>query len=341
MSDKKVDLYTMDLQELKRLAIEEDAKVQAQAAEEAKKTEVKTEDAARVQDDPGQRDEIDNSADADGADKQDVKPDDQQQADADQGNDGAPDEYIARTEIDLGDGSGVQVFTGKGATELDAYKDLNAKLANAQKNASKKIRDQEKLIKTQPEKPKAKQFTDQEEMIYSQEFQTKPSEAFKKMFKEVMGVGVEEFQSEREAFSAFQSERRSLATQQNFVNTHPDYIGNESNGNRMRSWVQAHGHSEFTEDNLEKAYQDLKKSGLLQLKAAEADDATATEGKDQKRIASTGSEVTQQRSSKKGSTIKAGSRTAPVVKTGPTKDELYSMPMDKLRELADSQPAQE
>jgi hypothetical protein len=338
MSDKKVDLYALPLEQLKELAMEDDAKAQEKAVEEAKKAQPQEDAAAqaRVQDDPSQRDEIDNSDEADDDQKEGAKS----EAKGEQ-NDGEPDEYVVRTEIDLGDGSGVQVFTGNGETELEAYKDLNAKLATAQKNASKKIRDQEKLIKAQPVKPKAKEFTPAEELIYTQEFQTKPTEAFKKMFKDIFNQSVEDAQLTLSEAKQVVTERRSLAIQQSFVNTHPDYIGNESNGNRIRSWVQAHGYSEFTEDNLEKAYQDLTKSGLLQLKAAEADDATGTEDKEQKRIASTGSEVAQQRSSKKGSTIKAGSRTAPAAKTGPTKDELYSMPLEKLRDLADSQPAQE
>src|SRR5450631_1656081 len=50
-----------------------------------------------------------------------------------------PEQFIYKKEIDLGDGSGVQVFTGKGASALDALEELSEKLADAQRHATKKI----------------------------------------------------------------------------------------------------------------------------------------------------------------------------------------------------------
>jgi hypothetical protein len=44
-------------------------------------------------------------------------------------------------EIDLGDGSGIQVFRGTGATEVEAYAALADEFAKAQANATKKIRE--------------------------------------------------------------------------------------------------------------------------------------------------------------------------------------------------------
>jgi hypothetical protein len=338
MSETK-DLYAMSMEELKQLALEEDAKAQDSSQAKPDGQERARDENGRFVSDASQRDEIDNSGEAD--DKQDDQ--DEQKADAQDAaeEDGEPEEYIYKREIDLGDGSGVQVFYGKGATKEEALVALADKLADAQKNATKAINEFRRKHPQQPEKPKAKQWPPEEELILTQEFQTKPAEAFKKIYKEIFGESVEDAQLTLQQAKEAVAQQRSLAVQQNFVTTHPDYIGDPSNGEKIRSWVQAHGYSEFTEDNLEKAYQDLKKSGLLKLKSAGADDATETEVADKKRIASSGTDVTQQRSPKKGSTIKAGGRTAPVAKTGPTKDELYSMPLEKLRELADSQPARQ
>jgi hypothetical protein len=120
------------------------------------------------------------------------------------------------------------------------------------------------------------------------------------------------------------------------VKTHDDYLPNASNGKTLAAWLQNNGEKEFSAENLEKAYQDLKQSGLLMLKAEGADEPTGDESKDAVRIEQPKPEATQVRSPR-SSTLSTRSRRVAEVKTGPTEDEAYAMPMDKLRELANKQ----
>jgi hypothetical protein len=314
MSEKDLNPETMPLSELKALALAEAEKPQAEPAATLRDEKGQFTKPAQV---PGQEDELDNSADT---------------------AEETPEEFIVKREIDLGDGSGVQVFTGRGTTELEAVKDMNEKLFEAQRNASKTIRElQKKTPKVDP--PAEKTFTDDEEYVFKKLGQDKPSEQFKTLFKEVTGMDVSEFKSTQVAVKEFQVAQRSQVAQQDFVNTHPDYVPNAENGKKVVEWVQSHNYNEFTSDNLEKAYLDLKKSGLLELKSDGASETTEEDTQQTERIARPTVSTTQSRSSQKSSTISSRRSGAPVVKTGPSEDELYSMPLDKLRQLSNEQLA--
>lgn len=235
-----------------------------------------------------------------------------------------PEQYVVRSEIDLGDGSGVQVFTGTGATELEALRDQNTKLVEAQRNATKKIHDLNSKVKT--EDARTEQQKTDDEYVIAQRLQKEPTRAIRDVVTEVI--------AEREA-----AQKQSLAAQQAFVDGHPDYVADPDNGRRLSAEVQRLGYNEFTEDSLEKAYQSLKASGLLKLKAEEAGGTTEEEVKEPQRIVETKTETTQSRSPKRASTVSTRGTTAAVVKTGPTEDELYSMPMEKLKQLSNEQLA--
>jgi hypothetical protein len=152
---------------------------------------------------------------------------------------------------------------------------------------------------------------------------------------------VEQILADRET-----SARRSTDTQSRFVNTHEDYVADPKNGNgdRMvseyrRLYPTA---TEFTSEGLEKAYLNLKHDGLLVLRSEEADAATETEAEVTARTEQANVEVTQQRSPKRSSTIstRTSTRVSAPVKVEPTEDELYSMPLDKLRALANKHLAE-
>ncbi len=310
-NENEVNLETMPLDELKALALAE-ADKETPAAATPKRDEAGKFVAAPKEDD----EVLDNSG---------------------EGVDDTPDEFIVRREIDLEDGSGVQVFTGKGATELDAVKELNEKLFDAQRNASRTIRELQKKA-PKVETPTEKTFSPDEEYVFKQ-LGEKPSEQFKTLFKEVTGMDVAEFKSSQAAIKEFQKNQRSLQVQQDFVNSHPDYVGNTKNGEAIRDWVQEHNYAEFDANNLEKAYQALKKGGLLELKADEASVTTEAERAESERIAQAERDATQPRSQKKASTVSPRGGRAPVVKTEPSEDDLYKLPMDKLRDLANKQMA--
>lgn len=253
-----------------------------------------------------------------------VKADDTKVVEADDEEEegtGEPDGIIYRREIDLGDGTGVQVF------QSETLEGLVDKLADAQRNATKKIHELNKQVKSQNTKT-AQEIAD-DEYVLSQEMLTKPRETVQKLVAEEQRKIAEE-------------NARVVAVQENFLATHPSYVANPENGKRIVQWLQLNGHAQLTEDGLEKAYQDLSTSGLLKLKVEEADDATDTKGKGTERIVQTKPDVTQQRSSKKSSTISTTRRATTQVVTAPSEDELYDeskYSLEQLRELSNKELA--
>jgi hypothetical protein len=242
-------------------------------------------------------------------------------------DDDEPTSFVVRQEIPNGEGS-VDVYEGVGQNEAEAYRNLAANIATGKENANKKIRELSQKVKAQTA---ADQQTNEDiEYVIQEKLKKNP----KQTIKEVVAETIAEQQA---------ATQRSLQAQEQFVATHPDYIADPKNGNgeRMmnefrRLFPQA---TEFTTDGLEKAYQSLKASRLLALKAEGAGDATDANVNDTQPTAEDTTQTTQQRSQKRGSNITTRSHatTAARVNAQPTQDEAYAMPMEKLRELADAE----
>lgn len=316
------DLETMPLADLRKLALEEDLKEETRLAEEAAAEAAKAAKKERTRDAQGRFVKEDGTVDDDQQETEEEKTAREAAeaaAEAEREKNADPEEFVIRRSIDLGDGSGIQVFVGKGADKEAALEDLNDKFYEAQVNASKKIREQAAQLRT------TKQSTEDEEYVLAEKLKTKPKETIRELLA----------QERREQEESVQ---RSLKIQEDFVNTHPDYIGDTSNGARIRDWVQSHGYTEFTEENLEKAYQDLKASGLLKIKTSDAGGTTDAAAKEAERIAQAQRDAAQSRSSQRSSSVSTRGGT-PVVKTEPTEDELYNMPLDKLKQLSNEQLA--
>jgi hypothetical protein len=233
-----------------------------------------------------------------------------------------PAETVFRRTIDLGDGSGVQVF------EAPTLEELVDKLAEAQRNASKKIR--ELVIKKKEEE----KTTADEEFVISQELMSKPTAAFSKLFASIVGMPIETFKTKVERLDAFEKAQAENAASTSFVQKHPEYVANDANGKRMVKYLEAHN-LPLTEENLTKAFQDLKEIGLVELKSKDVNAVKEQTGADKSRIATSEEVVPQQRRrvssglSQRGRTV-----TVPTKPKEPSEDELYSMPKDKLFEVA-------
>lgn len=314
--ENEIDLDKLTAAELKELAIKE-------AAEEAQKAEADLAAAAKAEEDATAAKAAEEEAATKAAADSQEQP---QKTDAERALEG-DNEFVVKRVIDLEDGSGAQVFIGKGSTNVEALEDLNDKLYEAQVNASKKIRAQEKERAEYLDSKK--QASDDENFLVGKRLKEKPVETI----SEIARKAVKEEQ-DRVAAALAESQR----VQNEFVASHPDYVADEGNGKRMVAWVQTHGYPEFTEDNLEKAYQDLKASGLLKIKDPEASVTTQTTPKDAERIVPAKEETAQPRSSQRASSVPAKAP-ASVIKTEPTEDELYNLPMDKLRSMANDQLA--
>src|SRR5690348_12024093 len=113
MSNQNLDPETMPLEALRALA--------NQQVEDASATPAAP--AAQPRDEKGRFAKTEDGA----ADAVDVAAEDEEF--------GEPDKIIYQREIDLGDGSGVQVF------RADSLEELVDKLAEAQRNATRKIRE--------------------------------------------------------------------------------------------------------------------------------------------------------------------------------------------------------
>ena len=298
---------TMPLEDLRALAIRE--------AEEATAQPAAVPAAGQPRDEKGQfkaadtgKDELDNSGDLADAPADPADPEE-----------ATPSRTIYRKEIDNADGSGVDVY------EADTLEELVDKIAEGKKNANKKIR--ELNLKVKAETVKVQQTTEDEEFLISEKLKKNPKQTMKEIAAEVL----------REQADAT---ARSQAVQNQFVATHPDYVANPANGEKLVAWHKTHGYTEFTTEGLEKAYQDLKKSGLLVLKTEEAGDATDVDDTATQRTAEPKSEATQQRSQKKSSTISTRNRPTVANKVEQfSEDEAYALPLEEVRKRADAQLA--
>jgi len=235
---------------------------------------------------------------------------------------GEPTTTIFRKEIENGNGS-VDVY------EADSLEELVEKLATAKLNANKKI--QEFISEKKASAAQTQQVSADDEYVIGEKLKKNP----KATMKEVVAEVIEERATQQAELAA-----RIKDAQEHFVSTHPDYIPNPENGNRLIAWLKANG-LQITRDGLEKGYQDLKSSRLLELKTEGAGGATEAKDGTTQQTAETQSDATQQRSSKKGSTVSVrnGSRTTAAPNTQPSEDDLYSMPIEKLKDLANKQLA--
>jgi len=238
----------------------------------------------------------------------------------------APKTFVVQRSFDLGDGAGVQVFKGKGATKEEALDDLADKQIEAQRNATKRIKE---LKQAKPEPP-AKD-PKQEESLRASKIVTTPSE----VIKEVLGIEPSELQEVVAEVKQNRVAKQRKAIADEFVVKHPEFYDNDRNAQRLAKAVKLHG--EFSLENLEKAYQDLSESGLLEVKGGEAGDGQ-DKNKPETRIEQPADDNPPQRT-RRASGISTH-RAAPVSRAAElTEDEMYSLPIEEIRKRAEKQLA--
>ena len=267
---------------------------------------------------------------------------------------------VYQRRIDLGDGSGIQVFQGS------TLEELTDKLVEAQMNATKKIREQQKRLEELAPKPVVKrERTADEEFVLAQEFASTPSKAFEKMFLETVGMPMSDFKTKLEKVEAFDRAQSANQAAEQFVALHPEYYAIPRNGTRIQNYMKTYN-MPGTVDNITKAYEDLKASNLLEAKpvvpdpvevakaaelataakvaeAAAAATATANEAAaaEATRVAAAtaaataaaaAAVITKQRSGS-GLSTRGTVVPPPVVSAEPTNAELYAMPLEQLKAL--------
>lgn len=232
-------------------------------------------------------------------------------------------EFFAERSFDLEDGAGSQVYKGKGASREDALEDLSNNLIVAQKNATKRIKE---LKAPKPQEPV---ISKEQESLLAAELVQKPSETITKILK-AHGIDLDDVKESTKFIKSQKEAGKKKASADSFVAQHPDYADTDHNGKLINKWCELH--NDFSLDSFNKAYQDLNDSGLLQVKGEEA-------GRGQEKDKPTTRteeevEVISPRVTKKTSGLSTHRRTVVPVATEPSEDELYSMPLDKLRALA-------
>lgn len=172
---------------------------------------------------------------------------------------------VVEREINLGDGSGVQVFRGVGATETEAYTALADELASAQANATKKIREltQTSVSTNAPDTT----TTPENEFLLQQRLLDAPRATIRELFKEEFGMSPTEIKAKlAKADAALEAQTIDRASDA-FLAANPDYFVSEQNGRRMVRQLEIEGLPPTTE-NMQKVYDGLKADGLITPKPA-------------------------------------------------------------------------
>lgn len=196
-----------------------------------------------------------------------------------------PAEKKGRTytkEIDLGDGSGKQVFTGDSPTEL------SDKLAEAQVNASREIRKLQRQLKMKSMVPaipergqKPRTFTPQP---LSQEeafllVQNHPEKIGEVLFQRELGMSPADFRAElNELRAVAQNSREERAGTEFLVAHQEDYLPNQENANAIEEFLTQY-ELPRTRQNLEFAFTQLSSMDLLEVPKAQADEDDKDSGK--------------------------------------------------------------
>lgn len=221
-------------------------------------------------------------------------------------------EFVVRREISLEDGGGTQIFTGRGATEREAFEDFAQQLTDAQRHATKKLREQQAELRRyhQKEAESNRQTAEDINYVTRKQLEENPAETIARVAREAVA---------KDRMEEIEKLQRSNQVQNDFVAAHPEYHADPANGQKLAAWVRTNGFAEFTNENLELAYQDLKSSGLLRLKSSNAEPVEI---------------LPTPQPRKRASSVSGRSGSSPVVKTEPTEDDLYKMPLEQLRHLS-------
>lgn len=235
----------------------------------------------------------------------------------------APDEEVIYERIiDLGDGSGVQVF------QAPTMEELIDKLAVAQENATRKIREQAAQLKTQP-KPaqpppdEVENLTEAEKFMLQQEMLTDPTKAISRFVHKAI---------EKREREQVESAAREKAESDAFVASTSDYYASPKNGQRMVKYLETYK-LEANQENLKKAFDDLNSSGLLEARPKETPDAPTEDEPADNRIDTKPATQTVVRRKVVGGVSVRRSAPAPTSTPGLTEQQLRDMPMHELEAL--------
>jgi hypothetical protein len=228
--------------------------------------------------------------------------------------------FLVRREIDLGDGSGLEVFEAVGDSEAEAWEAWADKITDAKAHATRKIRElaaELRQVKAVPTTPSPEPVT---KTLEEEVAALKAKLATMEQVEQARTVG---------------AEAADL-----FLASHPDYEndpskGGQENADRLKFEMDRMKLS-YTSENLHKAYATLKQRGLLSLKGEDAG-ADTPEPEPVKRIAEPAVETAPPRTRKTFSVNTHNRIPAGATALEPSEDDMYRLPVEELRRRANAQ----
>lgn len=215
--------------------------------------------------------------------------------------------------------SGEEVFYGHGPDIISRERDAYRQLRESKVHANNKIREQNQQIKTYEAKSQA--MSADERYALQQRMQTEPDA--------VINEAIEARLANDPRIKAAEKVAKDRAVQEvttAWVAEHPEFYANPTNGKRMWNEMARNGVTGVpTPQDIEAAYQSLKADGLLQAKPDAAPQADV--------VAPVAAVA---RPAVRRSALPTRSTAVNAPAAGPkqyTEQELYDMPLDKLREL--------
>lgn len=168
-----------------------------------------------------------------------------------------------RQEIDLKDGSGVQIF------EADTAEAMVEKLAKAQEHATREIRKLQRAAKVKPDRgggkpalpspsPEIQPLSLEEEAAFAESFQQSPGATFTKLFKRTTGLSPEQFQQMRtNTDSIVAAQEEGKAANQFLIDHQDDYYPTQNNYRKLLGVLNAED-LPATVQNLNYAFQQVE-----------------------------------------------------------------------------------
>jgi hypothetical protein len=228
--------------------------------------------------------------------------------------------FLVRREIDLGDGSGLEVFEAVGDSEAEAWEAWADKITDAKAHATRKIRELSQELRQAKAAPAT--LANTQPLVQTLEEKIAALE------------GKITTMQQMEQARIVGAEAADL-----FLASHPDYENDPAKGGRENAdrlkYELDRMKLDYTSENLHKAYSTLKNRGLLSLKGEEG--ASGNETQREERISQPEVEVAQK--TQRSFSINTHNRVPPPINTEPSEDDLYSMPLDKLKILSNKQMA--
>jgi hypothetical protein len=202
----------------------------------------------------------------------------------------AAQEKAFRKTIDLGDGSGVQVF------EADTAEGLADKLADAQANATRKISElsaenknlrRRAMTEERPRRAEAplpefkgRALTDSENFEIGQQLQnpaTAPSGA-RRLLEAELGAPIEEVRTTLRTARQMPQQMACRDAAEAFLMRHPEYVLSNTNQDTLVGYMKKEKMSFAEAQDYEDAFSDLSAAGLLQLRPAPATGGAPSNG---------------------------------------------------------------